>query len=131
MILSVWLQAMCPHVQVFTYYFTMHVTILYNCVQYFVDQQLDYSVAIYSYLTIVSTSPHIKFTISQMWASISLLDTYSPFSPCFRGYIFLDEFQLLHFACLLSSYKNRISQRVITTGLCRLVRPKRLAYHYS
>ena len=67
MILSIWLQAMCPQVQVFTYYFAMYVTILYNCVQYFVDQQLDYTVAIYSYLvTIVSTSPHIKFTISQM-----------------------------------------------------------------
>ena len=35
----------------------MYVAILYNnYAQYYVDQQLDYSVAIYSYLTIALTS---------------------------------------------------------------------------
>ena len=74
---------MCP--QEFTYYLAMYVAILYNnYVQYYADQQLDYSVAIYSSgcLTIVSASPY-KFTISQIMASIILLDTTSPiFNPC-------------------------------------------------
>ena len=48
---------MCP--QLLTYYLAKHVAILYNnYAQYYVDQQLDYSVAIYSYLTIASTSPY-------------------------------------------------------------------------
>ena len=56
-ILTLWLQAMCP--QILTYYLAMYVAILYNnYAQYYVDQQLDYSVAIYSYLTIASTSPY-------------------------------------------------------------------------
>ena len=54
--LTLCLEAMCP--QLLTYYLAMYIAILYNNYShYFVDQQLDYSVATYSYLTIASTSP--------------------------------------------------------------------------